>query len=151
MNTKKLFRHISSQSKAKRDSYALIVAGTFTGLVALIWAFSLPEKMGTLAGAVESEAELPFSNFLDEAGAQLAAVKEGFKNEETASTTEVVTPNKPEEITLSPEEVEKAKQVLANNASSSEAIPQGTSTLPVPVLIATTSATTSMKTSTSTP
>lgn len=138
---KKLFRHISSQPKAKRDSYAFMVAGTFTGIVALIWAFSLPGKMGTVGDTPEANSAAPFANLIKETGEQLAAVRDGLKSKKSelspennaASSTAIV---------LSPEEISKAQEALETN--NTEATSSASSTTPaVPVMIATTTATTS--------
>lgn len=135
---KKLFKHISSQPKSRIDSYAFLVAGTFTGVVALIWAFSLPEKMDTISGAKEADSPAPFSNLIKETGEQLAAVKDGLRSkkddevkEDTASSTSIV---------LSEEEIVKAKEALSSNSTNTQEV--STTTMPVPVLIGTTTATT---------
>ncbi len=137
---KKLFRHISSQPKAKRDSYAFMVAGTFTGIVTLIWAFSLPGKMGTVGETPEADSPAPFANLIKETGEQLAAVREGLKSKKSELSPETAASSTA--IVLSPEEVSKAKEALESN--NTEAISSGTSTtMAVPVMIATTTATTS--------
>jgi hypothetical protein len=134
---KKLIKHIRSQPKSKIDSYAFMVAGTFTGIVALVWAFSLPQKMERVNGSEESNSQAPFSNLLKETGEQLAAVKNGLKSKESEGEAEATTS---EEIILSEEEITKAKEAIAANASLNT---EATTTIEaVPVLIATTSATT---------
>ncbi len=147
---KKLFKHIRSQPKAKRESYALIVASAFTSLVAIVWAFSLPEKMGTIADGAESDSPAPFSSLFKEVGEQFAAAKAGFNPKKDEGTTDADASNAAatSSIILTPEEVENAKKALESNATDTESV--ASTSVPVPVLIGTTTATTTY-TATSTP
>lgn len=137
---KKLFRHISSQPKAKRDSYAFMVAGTFTGIVALIWAFSLPQKMGTVGDTPEANSAAPFANLIKETVQQLAAVRDGLKSKKSELSPDTAASSTA--IVLSPEEVSKAKEAIENNNTEATSSASST-TSAVPVMIATTTATTS--------
>ncbi len=109
----RFFRHIRRQPKKVRNNYALGIAMTFTGIVALVWIVNtlnqgiVPE--GELATNKES---IPFSNLFKQTKEQFANLKEAEKSEDQNAETATSTPTEANtfDLTLSQENIDALKQ-----------------------------------------
>ena len=143
---RRFFGHILKQPKAVRNNYAMAMAGTFTGVVALVW---LITKVGSgVAVPMEAAENTPggFATLFKETKEQVATVQQTFKEKMagTATTSESA-PTLEAVVASSTEEAISAYSTTTAATSSQIA---------VPVLIGTTTATTSVSatgTATSTP
>ena len=143
---RRFFGHILKQPKAVRNNYAMAMAGTFTGVVALVW---LITKVGSgVAVPMEAAENTPggFATLFKETKEQVATVQQAFKEKMagTATTSESA-PTLEAVVASSTEEAISAYSTTTAATSSQIA---------VPVLIGTTTATTSVSatgTATSTP
>jgi flagellar hook-length control protein FliK len=148
---RRFFGHILKQPKAVRNNYAMAMAGTFTGVVALVW---LVTKVGSgVAVPMEAAENTPggFATLFKETKEQVATVQQAFKEKmaSNATTSEAV-PTLEDVVASSTEEAISAYNATATAATSSYT----SSHIAVPVLIGTTTATTSITatgTATSTP
>jgi hypothetical protein len=106
----RLFRHVRGQSKAVRNNYALGIASTFTGIVALVWLMnSSHQSMVPSTDVALNKENAPFSNIFKQAKEQFAAIKaSSTSTEEQIKETEAVSTST--NIILSPEDIELAKK-----------------------------------------
>lgn len=107
--------------KSVRDRYALTVAATFTGVVALLWVVFLPGRFAPAPDADGGGANAtPFASLLTGARTQLAAITGAFKRSTSTTTAPVNTVVAPSTVVqnfvtatstiiLSPEEVAEVK------------------------------------------
>ena len=91
---KRSLRKLRQQPKSTRDNIALAFAGSLTGIVALVWLYHAPVRIGEgTAGIVSggSESEQPgFMNIFSDFGSQMATVKESFNDIQEITTEEEV-------------------------------------------------------------
>ncbi|MCB9811023.1 MAG: hypothetical protein H6779_04665 [Candidatus Nomurabacteria bacterium] len=79
----RFFRYMRRQPKHVRSNYALAIATSFTGVVALVWfVTSINQGMVSSAEYAKSEGNSPFHNLLEQSKEQFANVKEAFKTSE---------------------------------------------------------------------
>lgn len=100
---------LQNKPKHIRNGYALALASTFTGIVALVW-FVGTASQGFLTSAELkiSEGDTPFSNLIKQSKEQLANISGSTNKEEDKS--EAQTGENPLNIALSEEDLEIAKQ-----------------------------------------
>jgi len=86
---KRLIKTIRRQPKARRDSIAMGIAGTFTAFVFMVWIYNVPSQMSSLSEEKETDSLPSFSHLFSEVKSQASAVKANFSgtDEETSSTT----------------------------------------------------------------
>ena len=74
-------RHARRRPRAVREQYALGIAGVFTGVVALVWAFALPDSPAEQARRVaeQENSAPPFSAFMSGIGEQVAATRDSLR------------------------------------------------------------------------
>ncbi len=106
----RLFRHVRGQSKAVRNNYALGIASTFTGIVALVWLMnSSHQSMVPSTDVALNNENAPFSSLFKQAKEQFAAIKaSSTSTEEQIKETEAVSTST--NIILSSEDIELAKK-----------------------------------------
>ncbi len=142
-------RHIRSKPKAVRNNYAMLLAGVFTAVVALVWGFtSLQMPAVSIQTTAEETKSAPFANLFGQLKDQLAAAKASFATTSTdqleanteSETGPGATSTNAQNLQLSPETINQIRQ-----ESSSSTIVATTSTQPVfqEVLISTSSKATS--------
>ncbi len=78
---KRLIKNIRRQPKARRDSIALSIAGTFTAAIFVVWLYHMPAR-NALFTAKETDSSAPgFSQFFNEFGNQASAIKSSFNQD----------------------------------------------------------------------
>lgn len=147
---KKLFRYLRRQPKPVRDQYALLFSGIFVFLVAALW---LPAQFGNNDEAekvveVTEEKELPFKTLLKTIKDQFASVvSTELGQSEKVDQTEIektkVYQGSVDDFVLPEEEVAALKQKLEETETDLTISEPGSYQ---EVLIATTSASSSVKT-----
>lgn len=140
-----LFRYIRQQPKSVRENYAFGFATVFTVLVATGWFFTASDWAAAPANGVlgKEESAPSFATLLKKAKEQLAATPFADGGE-VKKEEEVVVVASSTALVLSAEEVAILQQEFAATATSgSSTLELGTRS--VPVLIATTSATTTIQ------
>jgi hypothetical protein len=146
---RKFFQYINRQPKAVRDNYALGIAITFTALVLMVWVVARPGGEALVVEVISAdEASSPFSTLLKETKEKFSNVRDSFAESEqdgetnnTQSATLINNnPTNPEEMVLTEEDIEIARQNY-EKSSSSENYLLDKSNL-VEVMIATSSAST---------
>lgn len=144
---RRFFSHILRQPKAVRNNYAMALAGTFTGVIALVWVVTKVGGGGTLPVTAAENTTGGFATLIKETKEQAAAVQGAFK-EKYANKDGVANPN----TTPTLEEVVASSTEEAVAAYTASTTDYASSHIPVPVLIGTTTATTTATgTATSTP
>lgn len=137
---RKLLQKIYRQPKQTRDSYALVVAGVFTGLVCTIWVIARLQTPID-GGLIVSENASPFATLIKKSKEQFAALQAAVP-EGTSASTEAEAPattTSATTIILTEEE----KEALSAKATST-----ATTTVELQykeVLIGTTSASTTVQ------
>jgi hypothetical protein len=151
---RRFFSHVLKQPKAVRNNYAMALAGTFTGLIALVWVVTKVGGAGTLPVTAAENTAGGFATLLKETKEQAAAVQASFKeqlaNKGGVATTSEAVPTLEETIASSTEEAIAAYGTATTTGSTTYT----SSHVAVPVLIGTTTATTTATangTATSTP
>ncbi len=106
----RLFRHVRRQSKTVRNNYALGIASTFTGIVALVWLMNNShQSMIPSTDVALSKDNVPFSNLFKQAKEQFAAIKTASTStEEQINEAEAVSTST--NLILSQEDIELAKK-----------------------------------------
>lgn len=132
------------QPKGVRNNYALGLAGTFTGIVALIWVVTKAGSVPLPVDAVEN-APSAFSTLIKETKEQAAAAQNALRDSMKANNESVATST----TDTAPTPAEVAPVAEATTTSSTTA--SSTVVTPVPVMIGTTTATSAPVTATSTP
>jgi hypothetical protein len=107
------------QPKAVRDKHALMIALTFTGLVAGAWLFTRIQSYSADQEQVASETQPPFSGLLNQVKDQWAAVQETFSDiSDPAAEADEAEPSvemSPESLQLSEETLEKVRRESTAN------------------------------------
>jgi hypothetical protein len=99
------------QPKGVRDKHALVIAVTFTSIVAGAWLFTRIQSYSANEDQIATEAQPPFSGLLNQAKDQWAAVQETFSDlSNTATTTE--DSGAPAQIETSPESLQLSDETL---------------------------------------
>lgn len=146
---KKFFKYIRRQPKNVRDQYALLFSGVFVLLVVALW---LPTHWGDteteVAVEVTDQKEMPFKTLFKSIKDQFASVMTSVNNDlETVDQEQVETTNvyqgSAKDFVLSEEEITALKQKIEEVGADISSSESGSFQ---EVLIATTSATSSLKT-----
>ncbi len=126
------FRRIRMQPKEVRDRHALVIASIFTGTIAAVWGFTQLSLDPKANQQVATEAEVPFSNLIDQIKAQWASVREALP-EETGEALVVATTSEftdsPTTLRLDEGNLEDLREVMTNTEEWSENGEGATSTL----------------------
>lgn len=103
--------NLQKKPKHVRNNYALALASTFTGMVALFWFVGTASQVSLSGSEVASNEERsPFSNLIKQSKEQLANVS-GYLNKDEVKETEMSKENiNPLNITLNQEDIDIAKQ-----------------------------------------
>lgn len=111
---KKLLRYVRQQPKPVRNRYALVLSSTFTAFVALIYLISGSSQGEQAASVAQTESNLPFSTFINQAKDQWNTVRGQINSTTTNPDTETQSgqgedmESDPRVMTLSEETIEEA-------------------------------------------
>lgn len=80
---KRILRSIRQKPKPVRDNAAMLIAGAFTCMVFLLWAYHAPTKFSAAEKqGVQTESPSGFTDLFGRIGSQLGAITEAVKSEE---------------------------------------------------------------------
>jgi hypothetical protein len=138
---KHFLRRLRQQPKSTRDNIALVIAGSLSGVVAMVWLYHAPVKIGEgTAGMVSGDenSQPGFMNMFSDFSSQMATVKESFTEvQETLVEEEAETTSTAEELPLE-EEIFQNESVIGGG-NSDTATPIAPTTQPRAIRIITTS------------
>jgi len=120
---KRLLRQLRKQPKASRDNVAFISAGILTGIVAFVWVYHAPERLGVQESGVLSSAkdEPGFWQLFSDFGSQMASVRDAMPEPQNDLTAGAETTD---ENLIDPQ----GRTSFNNSVGSYEENPTGTST-----------------------
>lgn len=113
----KFIRELQRKPRHVKNNFAFAFASVFTGVVAMVWFYGVVNQNTTLSSeTIMNEQTAPFSNLFKQSKEQLANISNSLKLEKGTEVSEdsPEIESNPMNITLSQEEIEKAKQNQPN-------------------------------------